>query len=165
MFHSWVCAYGSAKCCWAGLDLATAYGMDPGLLALLILGPRLKRAPTHCQGLWLFQPSGQWRSLATQLFYLLKTSSLPLLALPYGFSVPPCHLPQCPSISCLGMTEMQSNCVIVLSSWVPKRPALGSGGGRNNLSLEFYQSMDCSAFHLISLTRIHRNYANKPWTP
>lgn len=27
-----------------------ACGKDPGLLSLLILGPRLKGAPTHCQG-------------------------------------------------------------------------------------------------------------------
>lgn len=54
---------------------------------------------------------------------------------------------QVPSISCLGMTEMRNNYIIVLSSWVAR--AILSR--ENNLSLEFRQSMNCSVFYTLFL--------------
>lgn len=101
-------------------------------------------------GVW---PRDRLVSLRPGQFTSTTGSSIQLL----HSSLP--HSPKCsfllqaqgPSISCLGVTKMQNNCIAVLSSWVP-----GNNLPReSHLSLEFYQSSDCSVFYLVSLIRIY----------
>lgn len=105
--------------------------------------------------------SEKWSRLATQPSCFSKTRavcsrhSIFLMA----SSLLPTHSPKCsfllqaqgPFISCLGLTKMQNNCIALLSSQVP----INSLPRESHLSLEFYQSLDCSVFYLVSLIHIY----------